>query len=332
MGVTIKEVALAAGVSAATVSRVLHDNSRISDKTKEKVKEAMRQLNYVPNVAASSLAGKGPRTLGIVLPNNPDELFQNPFFINAMRGLSIYAQEHGYFLLYSFSQDELEEVNFIEKYLRSGWVSGVVLLTAREDDHCVSFLKENDFPFAMIGRPEEPGSTLWVDNDNFHAMYQVVNHLLDRGYRRIGFLGGPASFRVTKDRLMGYRQALMGRGLPIDESLIYQGQNFSIDQGRIGGKVLLKTGVDALASTDDQLAFGAMEVVKEEGLENIGVTGFNNTSRGLYQSPSLTTVDVNADLLGSRAAELVISALEEKEDAPDHYIVETNLIVRDSSH
>ena len=92
-----------AGVSAATVSRVLHNNSRISEKTHVKVREAMEELGYIPNIAARSLAGKSPRTLGIVLPNNSDELFKNPFFINAMRGLSVYAQEHGYFLLYSFS-------------------------------------------------------------------------------------------------------------------------------------------------------------------------------------------------------------------------------------
>lgn len=331
MGVTIKEVAELAGVSPATVSRVLHNNNRISLKTRDKVRQAMAELGYIPNAAARSLAGKTPRTLGLVLPNNSEELFKNPFFINAMRGLSVYAQEHGYFLLYSFSQDEDEEIQFIEKYIRSGWVSGIVLLTARENDRCVDYLQAAQFPFVIIGRPEDPARTLWVDNDNFHAMYQVVNHLLDKGYRRIGFIGGPASFRVTKDRLLGYRQALISRGVPVEDSLIFQGEDFSEDQGRLGGVTLLERGeVDAFAATDDQLAFGVLGELKRRGLEDIGVSGFNNTPRGVYQSPTLTSVDVNADLLGSRAAELIIAALEQEESSRDHYIVETKLIERES--
>jgi len=332
MGVTIKEVADRAGVSPATVSRVLHNNNRISQKTQKKVRKAMAELGYVPNAAARSLAGKTPRTLGIVLPNNPEELFRNPFFINVMRGISVYAQSHGYFLLYCFSRDEEEEVEFIEKYIRSGWVSGIVLLTARENDRCVSHLQQTGFPFVLIGRPENPGQTLWVDNDNFQAMYQVVNHLLDRGYRRIGFLGGPDSYRVTRDRLSGYRQALNSRGLEAEESMIFLGEDFSEAQGRTGGELLLENGkVDAFAATDDQLAFGVVDVLTRLERKDLGVTGFNNTPRGLYQSPSLTSVDVNADLLGSRAAELIISRLEEAETPSDHCIVETRLIVRESS-
>lgn len=286
MGVTIKEVAELAGVSPATVSRVLHNNNRISLKTRDKVRQAMAELGYIPNAAARSLAGKTPRTLGLVLPNNSEELFKNPFFINAMRGLSVYAQEHGYFLLYSFSQDEDEEIQFIEKYIRSGWVSGIVLLTARENDRCVDYLQAAQFPFVIIGRPEDPARTLWVDNDNFHAMYQVVNHLLDKGYRRIGFIGGPASFRVTKDRLLGYRQALISRGVPVEDSLIFQGEDFSEDQGRLGGVTLLERGeVDAFAATDDQLAFGVLGELKRRGLEDIGVSGFNNTPRESTRAP-----------------------------------------------
>jgi DNA-binding LacI/PurR family transcriptional regulator len=333
MGVTIKEVAALAGVSAATVSRVLHNNSRISEQTQIKVRAAMEKLGYIPNIAARSLAGKSPRTLGIVLPNNSDELFKNPFFINAMRGISVYAQEHGYFLLYSFSRDEEEEVQFLEKYVHSGWVAGIVLLTTRENDRCVSFLEQARFPFSMIGRPENLGDTLWVDNDNFHAMYQVVNHLLDKGHRRIGFVGGPPSFRVTKDRLLGYRQALSGRGIDIEEDLIFQGHDFSEEEGIRGGRELLGRGrVEAFATTDDQLAFGVMEVCRDQGLDHLAVTGFNNTPRGLYQTPTLTTVDVQADLLGRRAAELIIDSLESDDPRRDHYIVETKLIERQSSH
>ncbi len=336
MAITIKDVAQHAGVSPATVSRVIHNNSRISEPTKERVRAAMEYLGYIPNAAASSLAGKTPKTLGLVLPNNPGELFKNPFFINAMRGISIYAQECGYFLMYSFSSDEEDEVQFIQNYIKSGWVSGIILLAARQNDRCVAYLKSADFPFVLIGHAEDPLTTCWVDNDNFQAMYQVVTYLIENGSRRIGFLGGPASFRVTQDRLNGYRQALSGRGFPIDETLIYTGSDFSEKSGRSGAeKLFSEDKPDALATTDDQLAFGVLDYMKDEGMEGVSVTGFNNTVRGMYQSPSLTTVDVNSDLLGQRAAELLIRLLEtDKRDReainPNHYLVETRLIRRET--
>ena len=336
MKATIMDVAQQAGVSPSTVSRVIHDSGRISLETKTKVRRAMEELGYVPNAAASSLAGKTPRTIGLVLPNNAGDLFKNPFFINAMRGISIYAQERGYMLLYSFSNDEEDEVNFIRNYLKSGWVSGIVLLTVRNNDRCIAYLKAADFPFVVIGHPENPMSTCWVDNDNFQAMYQVTTYLFEKGRRRIGFIGGPSSFRVTQDRLSGYLQALHVRGIPVDENLIYTGPDFSEGSGREGAEFIFSNeGPDAVATTDDQLAFGLLDYLEERGKSEVAVTGFNNTVRGIYQRPALTTVDVNPDLLGQKAAELLIQLLEtEKSERaslfPNHYLVDTKMIIRET--
>lgn len=331
MAVTIKEVADRAGVSPATVSRVIHNNSRISAATKRIVRDAMRDLGYTPNAAARSLAGKAPRTLGLVLPSNSEELFDNPFFISVMRGISVYAQKRGYFHMYAFSKDEEEEVEFLQRYISSGWVSGIVLLTAREKDRCVSFLKEAEFPFVVIGRPEETEGVLWTDNDNFQAMYHVTSHLLETGCRAPAFLGGPGSFRVTRDRLAGFRRALEAHGLDCPDERIALAEGFSEEEGKRACARLLESSPDAVASTDDQLAFGALELLRERGRGNARVTGFNNTKRGLYQSPSLTTVDVRPEELGRRAAELIVSRLEGESGRPDHFIVDTSLILRESS-
>jgi DNA-binding LacI/PurR family transcriptional regulator len=254
-----------------------------------------------------------------------------------MRGISVYAQECGYMLLYSFSSDEEDEVSFIRNYLKSGWVSGIVLLAARNDDRCVSYLKNADFPFVVIGHPEDPMNTCWVDNDNFKAMYRVTNYLIEKGYRRIGFIGGPRSFRVTQDRLNGYRQALDVRGYPVEDSLIFTGNDFSEASGRAGGELILsREKTDAVVTTDDQLAFGLLDYLEETDHGNIAVTGFNNTVRGIYQSPSLTSVDVNPELLGRRAAELLIGLLETDKTgrtlpSPNHYLVDTRMIVRETA-
>ncbi len=331
MKVTIKEVAMQANVSPSTVSRVLHDSPKISDETKRRVVEAMERLHYHPSPVARSLAGKTTKTIGLVLPNGPDDLFLNTFFIRAMRGISIYAQEHGYFIMYAFSQSEDIEIEFIKNYIDSTWVDGVILATTRQDDRCIAYLRSRGFPFVAIGRPEETRDTYWVDNDNFQAMYNVVNYLVEQGYKRIAFLGGPLGYNVTRNRLAGYRQALVNRGLEVDEHLIAEGASFTEESGyEAMMRILAEATPDAVSATDDLLAFGGLKACDEKGVE-VAAVGFNNTVRGAYQTPTLTTVDINPDELGSRACELLIGVLEGEDLPTNHFIVETHLVERDST-
>lgn len=334
MKVTIKEVARSAGVSPSTVSRVLHDSPRISEETKQRVVDAMEKLHFHPSAVARSLASRATRTIGLVLPNDPGDLFENTFFIRAMRGISIYAQEHGYFIMYSFSQSEDLEVEFIKNYLNSKWVDGVILFTTRQDDRCIAYLRTRGSPFVVIGRPEETRDTYWVDNDNFQAMYNVVNYLVMQGHKRIAFVGGPLAYNVTRNRLAGYRQALENRGLECDPALIAEGDAFTEEAGYEGmSRILAGTesaAPDAVAATDDLLAFGALRAVAERGVE-VAVVGFNNTPRAMYQSPTLTSVDINPDELGVRACQLLIDVLEGREPTTNHFVVETRLVERDST-
>jgi DNA-binding LacI/PurR family transcriptional regulator len=335
MKITIKDVAELAGVSPSTVSRVLHDSPKISEKTKEIVNDAMHRLQYQPNVIASGLAGRSTKTLGLLLPNSPEELFINPFFIKAMKGLSIYAQEQGYKLMYSFSQDEEQEVQFIKSYLHSSWVEGIILFTSRQNDQCIAYLKERNFPFVVIGRPESTPDLHWVDNDNFQAMYNVVNYLVMGGAKNIAFIGGPIDFDVTRYRLDGYKQALINRGLEINPGFIRCGNSFNEESGYLCMREILHSEIrpDALVTTDDLLAFGARKAIEEKlGSESsISLVGFNNSIRGAYESPTLTTVDINPEQLGIKAATLLIDILQNKSLITNHFIVETQLIERDST-
>lgn len=332
MRVTIKEVAQEAGVSLSTVSRVLHNSSKITDSTKKRVNAAIKKLGYYPNIVASSLAGKSTKTIGIVIPNDSDELFKNTFFINAMRGISIYAQKKGYFLMHSFSKDDEEEVKFIERYIQSGWVSGVVLLNASENDKCITYLKENKFPFVIIGSPDSATDINWVDNNNYDAMVEVVEKLISKGKRRIGFIGGPRQLRVTNDRYLGYLSVLENNNIePCDENEFFH-KNFAEENGYISMMQMIKDdSVDAVVTTDDLFSFGAIDALKEEGRLDIMITGFNNSPRSAYLTPSLTTVEINADVLGARAVELLITHLENKELSPSGIVVNSCLIERETT-
>lgn len=333
MNITIKEVAKLAKVSPSTVSRVIADNPKISEATKQNVYKAMETLKYRPNAIARSLANKSTKTLGLVLPSDDENLFANPFFIQAMKGISIYAQKKGYYIMYTHSGNETDSLNIVMDYINSKWVDGVILLAAMENDKCISYLKKVNHPFVVIGRPESTQDTLWVDNDNFQAMYNVVNYLIDKGHSSIGFIGGPHHFNVTKDRLDGYKRAMTVHGNSIDEQMILEVKDFSEACGYEAMQLMIKHKTPtAVVTTDDLISYGVLRVIKEQENQNIEVVGFNNTPLASYQTPSLSSVDINAEKLGYYAAKLLIEKLQNDESTVNHYIIETSLVERESTN
>ena len=147
--VTIKDVAKEAGVATSTVSRVLSNNPKISDETKERVNEAIKKLNYKPNAIARSLANNKTRILGVVVPSEADDLLMNPFFINAMKGMSVYAQSKSYYITYAFSKDENSELDIMKEITNANLIEGVILLRVKEDDKSIKYLKNINFPESL---------------------------------------------------------------------------------------------------------------------------------------------------------------------------------------
>ncbi len=199
MRITIKDVAKLANVSPSTVSRVLTDNPKISLATKERVWKAMKELDYHPNVTARKLATNATRTIGLVLPNDVKLLAENPFFIQVLTGITSYAQEKDYYIMITNAGTEEDEINALNHLFRSNLIDGVIMTVIREDDKCVQFLQENSHPFVVIGKPHDTDNILWVDNDNFQAMYEVVNHIIRKGNKNIAFVGGNEELTVTKN-------------------------------------------------------------------------------------------------------------------------------------
>jgi DNA-binding LacI/PurR family transcriptional regulator len=292
----------------------------------------MDRLGYHPHALARGLARSTTGNLGLILPNSKDDLFLNPFFIEAMRGIGIESQSRGYNLMFSFSNNEDEEVGFITHYIQSRWVDGIILLTSRENDVCIEYLMEKRFPFVVVGRPEDTEGVNWVDNDNIHAVEEVTRLLFHRGCRRPAFLGGPGSFTFTRDRLSGYRRALETRGLPENDLLVELVSDFSEEAGLEGmRRILERDRPDGVVAADDYLGFGAIRALKEADLGGTAVIGFNNTLRGRYQSPSLTSVDVNPLELGRNATEILINDIHNGASTPKHRIVETYIIERETT-
>ena len=331
MKVTIKEVAKEANVSPSTVSRVISDSPQISEKTKEQVREVINKLKYKPNAIARSLANSKSRIIGVVLPNESQDLITNPFFIQAMKGMSGYAQSKKYYLMYAFSENEKSESDYINNFITSNLVDGVCLLRARSDDESIKYLKKYEFPFVVIGRPENSEDMLWVDNDNFHATYNLVNEFIKKGHKDIAFLGAKNEWNVTKDRLKGYKVACEINGILVQDKNIIMRSEFSEREGINGTiKLLVNSNPTAIIVEDDILAFGALKVLKQKNIKNIEVVGFNNSPLAEFQTPPLSSVDINAKELGYYAAKILIDSLESNEMAINHYIIDSKLIKRES--
>lgn len=331
MKVTIKDVAKEAEVAPSTVSRVLSDNPKISDETKLRVQKAIKKLKYRPNAIARSLANSKTRTLGVVLDSEAEDLFANPFFMQVMKGMSICAQSMGYYIMYAFSKKGDEEFKSLTDFCTSGLVDGIVLLRVVKDDKIVGFLKEKDFPFVVIGRPDNEENSMWVDNDNFSAAYDVVHRLIEKGHRNIGFIGGRCQMNVSKYRLKGYKEALRDKDIPIDDDIICEMNNFNEEEGyRAINKILSKKKVTAVVTSDDLLAFGVNKGLKELEIDDIALVGFNNIPLSEFQDPPLASIDINASELGYYAAKLLIDKLEGEVLTKFNHIVSTKFIERES--
>ncbi len=325
--VTIQDVAYRAGVSASTVSRTLHNHPKITEETKQRVLQAADELHYRSVLYPGSR--KTARLLAIVLPNGEQEFLRHPFFTSVLRGVSLTAQAAGYLVTYGFAPTQSQKMAILTRYLDTPSVRGYVLLRAYQNDPCIDTLLERKVPFAVIGRPEPSQDILWVDNDNFHAAYGAVNHLMESGFRRIAFVGGPQIMNVTRDRLEGYRMALTNRGLPFEPELV----GFADAFGEEGGaqamrRILRQTEPDALLASDDYLALGAIRTAREHGTGELECVGFNNTEWGPGAYPPFSSVEIYPEQLGAHAARLIIERSEDRRSEERHVIVPTRLVIR----
>lgn len=330
MKTTIKDVAREARVATSTVSRVLANSNKISEETKERVNEAIKKLNYTPSVVARGLAKNKTRILAVLLPGEAEVSFENPFFVQAMKGISMYSQKEDYYIMYAFNENEKDEEEWIKKFTEGNLVDGICLFNVKDNDKTINYLKNKEFPFVVIGRPDEIKDILWVDNDNFTAMYNLTKRLIELGNKEIVFIGAKFEMNVSKDRLNGYKQALFDNNIKINNNLIIEMEGFSEENGYLAAKdILNKKKVSAFVTTDDLLAFGVQRAVKELMYSDISIVGFNNVPLTQYKNPQLASVDINSEKLGIQAIKLLIDKLENRK-SNGYCVIETKLIERES--
>ncbi|OIJ10495.1 LacI family transcriptional regulator [Anaerobacillus alkalilacustris] len=334
MAVTIKDVAKLANVAPSTVSRVIANSPRISEKTKVKVREAMEKLGYHPNFHARSLANKSTNTIGIVMPSSANKSFQNPFFPEVIRGISSKAYQERYGLYLSTGQTEEEIFQEVVHMVQGGRVDGIILLYSRVNDKIMPYLQQQKFPFVLIGRPykEEIHGITYVNNDNFKAAKTVTEYLLLLGHRNIAFIGGELDFVVAVDHKKGYDQALINANIPIREEYIIS--HHELEQGGEDAIIqLMSSSVPptALIGLDDIMTFSVLKMLSEMGIrvpDDISIVSFNNVLISELSSPPMTTVDINIFGLGYEAMKLLVEKIKEPTEEVNSVIIPHKLVKR----
>ena len=327
---TIKDVAKIANVSEATVSRVMSNSNLISNKTKKKVMEVVRQLDYFPNSAAVSLTKSKSNILGLVVVSSAkiENPLQNDYYNEIIPFISKYALDLGYYTLYLQFENKEEAYENVYRLIKSNRIDGLIFLNFIEDEEHISYFEKISFPYAIIGTPNNKTKGLWIDNDNIKSCFDITNKLIQKGKKNLLFISGPSDMSVSVYRKKGYLDALKKNGINFESENILSLPEFSSDLAYNNVKNYNNIDkIDAIITTDDILAIGAKKAIDNLGL-NIEVTGFNNSKLRSYLNYKFTTVDIKYDKLAKGVIYLLTSKIAEKELKSNYIVVESEIIER----
>ena len=285
---TLDEVAERAGVSTATVSRVLNNSARVSAAMRAAVEAAVAELGYVPNPAARNLARRRTDTIALVVSEPGDRLFADPFFPAVVHGIAEVLAETELQLVLLPARGERQQRK-VERYVLEGHVDGAILLSVHADDVLPHALAAAGAPLVLSGRPRREAAAIsWVDTDN-RLGGRLATELLLETRSRVATITGPLDMSVSSDRFEGYRDALAGR-----PALVAHG-DFGVESGRAAAEELLRRepALDGLFAASDAMAVGALQALAAVARRvpgDVAVVGFDDVELAATASPPLTTV------------------------------------------
>jgi LacI family transcriptional regulator len=328
--VTIRQIAAAAGVSIATVSRVVNGHSDVSDETRQTVESVLRERGY-PAAGRRSRTAPATGLIGVTMP------FVNPgYFAQILSGAAeaLYEQDLRAVLCPTRHSHE-RETSLLER-LAGGDADGAVLVLPEESAGELRALTEHGFPFVVVDpRTEVPDGIAVVRAAHSSGATQATRHLLSLGHRRIGVICGPSGWVATQERLRGYYGALAGAGVLPEESVVRY-SNFRVDGGRqeMAALLDLPDPPSAVFAFNDSMAIGAMQEAAARGLRipgDMSVVGFDDTVEATVVVPALTTVRQPLAELGRTAVSVLLRQLNNRSFEPLRIELETRLVPRDST-
>jgi len=312
--VTLKDIGERVNRSVTTVSRALAGCSDVSPETIHLVKEAAKEMGYVPNTLAQRLQKKTADTIGIIVPYSSTG-YAEPFFSELLAGIGKEASEQGLDLLVAYAKKE-SELSLYKKLVSGRRVDGFVISRTLCQDERIDYLVSLNFPFASFGMVENRQDFPFVEEDGEYAMTTIVNHLVQRGHTRIACICPPLSVMFSAVRLRGVRKRMTELGLSLPDEMIRIG-SFDQKDGHEQAAYLLDlpNPPTAIIGFNDSIAFGAINAGKERALkigEDLAVTGFDDIPMAEMYRPPLTTIHQPIAEIGSLVTKLLVKAIQEK--------------------
>jgi DNA-binding LacI/PurR family transcriptional regulator len=332
--ITIKDIASRLNVSVATVSRALRNSEEIKKETKRAVLQMAKEMDYHPNLLASSLSSKRSKILGVVVPT-----INRQFWSNVISGIEHVAYQEGYkVMIFQSSESYLKEMEIVE-ILANSRVDGILMAFSKDtkDFGHIQGVMDRGIPVLLFERVCEEIQTSKIVTDDYEGARQIVQHLIDRGNTNIAYVSGHLSLKVCRERYEGYRDALRANGLAVKPELLMEIPEFSYEGAAKAFQVLWEKniGIDAVFCFADILAIGVLHAARLLNIDvprQLAVAGFGNDDTGKFVSPSITTMAQPSFEIGEAAANMIMEQIQ-AEDVFVHTtkVIKTQLIVRESS-
>jgi len=327
----IKQLARDLNLSTSTVSRAFRGNSDINEATKARILARARELNYQPNLYASSLREKKSNTIAIIVPE-----LANNFFSQAINGIERVAREKGYHTLIYVTDDEYQlEVSFIDD-LSNGRVDGVIMSASGEakDHNYLNKLQKRHMPLVFFDRVYDDVDVPKVTTNDYESSFNATRHLIGAGCKKVAFLVINKSLSIGKMRMQGYVDALAAEGIPYRDELVIDCSNDHKKNYNILSKVLTTLKPDGLFAAVERLAIASYYVCHDLGIaipKKVKIISFSSLEIAPLLNPSLTTITQPAKELGVRAAQLLFKSLESGAPVHEHIVLKSKIIPRRST-
>jgi len=331
--VTLKDVAAAAGVHPATVSRALNPSTRllVSEDTAHRIVAAADSLGYRPNTVARSLRTRRSHTVGVLIPD-----LNNPLFPPIVRGIEDRLAADGYVALIGNTDSDDERERLVFELMRARHVDGFVVATARLRSPLLAEAAEAAIPVVLVNRHAEGYGFASVSVDNERGIALAVDHLVSLGHRRIAHIAGPQDISTGLSRYRGFKAAMAAHDLAVDPDLVVYASAYSIEEGDrcCRGLLAADVGCTAVAAANDMLAVGCYAALEHAGLEcpqDISVVGFNDMPFIDRLRPPLTTVSFPHYRVGTEAGRLILERIATNGDHASIHLLAPELKVRGST-
>ena len=332
---TIKDIANVLSISPAAVSKALHDNSRISAKTKAAVKRVAKELNYQPNHLASALRKGKSNLVGVIVPRT-----NSNFFSSVIEHMENVLNKAGYNIIITQSNESFEkECRNIDTLLFTQ-VDGIIASMANETVDLSHYekIKSKGIPLILFDRGENDLNVDYIGIDDYESSHMIIEHLVSKGCKRIAHIGGYRRTRIFNNRIRGYIDAIKKNNLPHDNELLIE-SSLTLEDGRLKMLELLALDnpPDAVYVASDYAALGALQILQEKKInvpKDICLVGFGNEPFTSFVSPSISTVNQHSSQIGKIAAETFIIRINEEHWKPklNKNILKSELIIRGSSN